>query len=116
MGAAGVLERVGERLLHDAVRGQVDTGTEVARLTVDGQLDGKAGRSRLRDELLELRHPGLRGESELLAALAQQADQSPHLLQRLAARALGGEQRLLGIRGIGPDELARATGLDDHRC
>src|SRR5690348_3785425 len=46
----GVLERVGQALLDDAVRAQVDPGGQRGALALDRQLDGKAGPLDLLDE------------------------------------------------------------------
>jgi hypothetical protein len=47
----GVLDGVGQRLLHDPVHGE---------LTAQGQLDGQAGGADLPDQLHQPRHAGLR--------------------------------------------------------
>ena len=51
MRRAGVLERVRQRLLHDPVGREVDTGRELDRLALDRQLHRQSGLAHLLDEL-----------------------------------------------------------------
>ena len=51
--AAGVLDRVGQRLLHDAVDGELGAGAERAPLAADLERDRQARGARALDELLE---------------------------------------------------------------
>ena len=60
--AAGVLDDVGQRLLHDPVGGQVDALRQRPRLALDGQVDADAGGARALEQLVELAEPGLRRE------------------------------------------------------
>ena len=52
--AAAVLERVGQRLLHDAVGGEVDAGRQLAPLAGHVQLDRQPGRAAALDQRAEL--------------------------------------------------------------
>jgi hypothetical protein len=58
--ARAVLADVRERLLHDPVGGQVEAGRHRSWLAVDVERHRHARVARVRDELAELREPGLR--------------------------------------------------------
>jgi len=75
---AGVLDRIGERLLDDAVGGQVDAGRQRARLALDGERDGESGGARALDEAVELAHGRLR---RAVVGVVHHAEQAPHLGQ-----------------------------------
>ena len=91
--AAAVLERVGQALLHEAERGQVDTGRQRPGEPLDAQLDVEPRVARAGDERAEAIERGLRGVLGVLAVGAQDAEQPAHLGQRLAARGLDRPQR-----------------------
>ena len=112
--AAGVLERVGQRLLHDAVGGEVDAGRQLARLAVDVQLDRQPGRAGALDQRAELVQRRLRRERGGLLAGVQHAEQVAHLAQRLAAGALDQRRGLDRALRVAGEDAPRAAGLDDH--
>ncbi len=75
-GARCMLEHVGQRLLDDPVRGEVDPGRQRPRLPFDGQLHRQAGEGDPVDELVEAAHAGLRGQVVLAGAAGrEQAEQ-----------------------------------------
>src|SRR5213076_112 len=84
---ARVLQRVRQRLLHDPVGGQLDPDWELAWLTFDLELDGKAGFPELPDENRNVGEAGL-GREWLVRAATEHAQQTTHLGQRAAARSL----------------------------
>src|SRR5207247_4688585 len=62
-----------------------------------------------------LREPRLRQQRELLVARAEHVDETAHLLQRLAARALDRHERAFRLRRVGSEDPASAVRLqDDH--
>src|SRR6185436_332074 len=66
----GVLEGVGEALLHDPVRREVETGRERDRFTVASYLHGQAGRPYVGHERVEVVEPGVRQQLEVVALAA----------------------------------------------
>jgi hypothetical protein len=62
--------------------------------------------------VVEVAQARLRGERELLVLAAQEAEQPPHLHQRLLATGLDRAQRL-GDAGLADLELLGRLGLDD---
>jgi hypothetical protein len=106
---AGVLERIGQRLLDDAVGGQLDTERQGALLALDVEAHRETGVVHGRDELLELVEPWLRREAELVARVSQHPDEATHLDQRLATRLLDGTDRLYGRRTATPATSSRAS-------
>ena len=112
MRAAGVLDHVGQRLLEDPERRQVDALGERPRVALDGELDAKAGRARALQEVAEVGQPRLRRAlGRLVLAGSQQLERAVHLRHRLAAELRdvrgGGRDALLGDGGgerLGPDD------------
>ena len=86
---ARVLEGVRQRLLDDAVDGEVDRRRQIVVIAVDAELDPDARGSHAGGERLELRDPGLRRERRrVVVVVAEHAQQPAHLDQRLAAAVL----------------------------
>ena len=83
-----VLERVGQALLDDPVRGEVDPARERERLAVDVQLDGQPGAADLVQQRVEAVEPGLRHELGLVPVAAHRGQQAAHLGERGAAGLL----------------------------
>ena len=112
---AGVLERVGQRLLHDPVGRQLDPDRELPSLALDAELDGKARLAELPDEGRHVVEPRL-GRQRLVRVAAEHAEQAAHLGER-AAPALLDRLQHLARRGVRVAEHAPlGAGLqDDHR-
>src|SRR5581483_530986 len=91
---AAVLERVRQRLLDDAVRRQVDAERDWSLFALDSQVDRQTGIAHPVRELVEVGEAALRRIAELLRALAEQADEAPHLDERLTPRLLDRVERL----------------------
>jgi hypothetical protein len=106
--AAGVLADVRQRLLHDAVGGEVDAGRQRPPLALDGEVDVQAGRADLLDQRIEAREARLRREQVLGLSLAQDAEQEAQLAERLAARSLDQRERLLGLGTLAGERTARS--------
>ena len=66
----GVLQHVGQRLLHDAVGGEVDAGRQLVARALDAHVDVEARRRRRRDEPVEVGEArrGLRTRAPLVVA------------------------------------------------
>ena len=91
---AGVLERVGQTLLDDPVRGEVDRARQPAGLTLDVELHGQARSADLVQQRLDPVEAGLGRQVDPFAVLAQRAEQVAHLRERRAARLLDVLERL----------------------
>ena len=94
VGWASVLERVRERLLHDAVGGDVDARRQRRSVALDPQLDGQTGLAHMLNQPVEVAQARLRRERELLVAAAQDAEQPAHLNERLPPRRLDRAERV----------------------
>ena len=98
---AGVLDRVGERLLHDAVRGEVDARRERRGVALDRRASPAARRrATARPAASSSRSVGCGRERGVRRPASQDAEQAAHLGQRLAAGVLdvgGGLDR--AVRG-----------------
>ena len=85
---AGVLERVGQRLLDDAVGGEVDARRQRPRLALDAQLDREPGGAALgRRARRARRAPAAGASSAAVVGRAQHAEHPAQLGERLAAGA-----------------------------
>jgi hypothetical protein len=112
---ACVSKRVHQRLLDDPVRGQVDPGRELDRLPFGHQLDWQTGITNLPDEAIEVAQARLRREHGGLVRRSEDIHQAAHLVERLAAGRLDGNEsldRLVGIRRQRPPPATRLE--DDH--
>jgi len=76
---AGVLARVGQRLLDDATGRQVDARRQRPRVALGHELDGQLATARLLDELRQAVRPGLRHERRDGALPAKHAERAAHL-------------------------------------
>ncbi|MDP9136066.1 MAG: hypothetical protein M3N56_14705 [Actinomycetota bacterium] len=76
---AGVLERVGERLLDDPVGGQVDARSQRDGLALEPQLDRQPGAGHLLGENVEVAQARQRRHRDLVVGAAQHPEQAPHL-------------------------------------
>ena len=102
---------VGQRLLHDPVRGQVDAGRQRPALTVHPHHDRQAGGRAVGDEIVEPVQPGGRPARWVLVDAAQHPERGAHLLQQFAARPLDGRQRRPGLLGVVVHQVERDPGL-----
>ncbi len=109
-----VLERVGQPLLDDAVRGEVDRARERERLALDVEPDGQAGSADLVRERLEPVEPGLRRELDLVPVLAHGLEEAAHLDERGAAGLLDALERLAVLIELGGKLVPYRSGLEDH--
>ena len=82
---AGVLERVGQRLLDDAVRGQVHAGWKVRRNTISRQRDIQTRPCELIDEPRDIGDARLGTEPANLGSWSQDAQQVAQLIECFAA-------------------------------
>src|SRR3954462_5712585 len=83
-----VLDRVGERFLDHAVRGDLERSRQRPCLPFDRQLDVQLAVGRARDEVRQLCQVGLRSQLVRLVRPAQDAEQPVKLLDGLPARRL----------------------------
>src|SRR5439155_11964466 len=90
----GVPKRVGQRLLHDPERGEVDPGRQIDRIALDAEVDGEPGVADLLEQLLDPGEPRLWRELGPVLGAAQHAEQAAHLRERLPAGLLDGLERL----------------------
>nr|BFE85574.1 hypothetical protein GCM10020093_081750 [Planobispora longispora] len=108
-----MLARVGEGLLDDPVDGVVHRRGQRDGLSRHLQPDRRPRAVHPRDQVRQ----GLRPDSRVVVRLvpvlrAEHVQELPHLRHRLAGRALGGDEGLLGAPGIG--RHGRAAGADHH--
>ena len=114
VGGSRVLERVGQRLLHDPVGGEVDAGRQQPRLALDRKLDGQTDLTHLIDERLELAEAGLRPECGFGVGAAQQAEHAPKLAERLAPRGRDRDECIARTVGIVLEQRLARLGLHHH--
>ena len=112
----GVLEHVGERLLDDAVREQVDAGRKLPRQPVRRQRDVQARPAGLLDEPGEIREAGLGAQPVEAGLRSEDPEQVAQLVQRLASGLLHRRHRPQGALGVlGGHGLGRAR-LHRHQA
>ena len=109
--AIGVPQRVGQRLLHDPVDGQLLARAERQRSSTGVAADDQPRSSQLLDQPVEVDEGGLRS---VVLRVAQLGEQHPDVGEGLARG--GGDRREGGIHGgrILRAEVARPVGLRDH--
>jgi hypothetical protein len=96
-GRTGVLEGVGQRLLHDAVSGEFYSGRERPGLALDVQLYRQSGLAHLPDQLVEVVEARLGRKGKVRVRVAQHTEQAAHLYERLAPGRLDRAQYLLAV-------------------
>ena len=111
--AAGVLDRVGQRLLHDAVDGELGAGAERAALAADLERHRQARGARALDEL---REPVERRRRRAVGRGLEHAEQYVHLGQRVGAGDADARRRLLRPLRVAGEDPPRAAGLHDHHA
>ena len=112
-------DRVGQRLLHDAVGGGVHPGGQRAHRAVSGDRHREAGRPGPRRQLIQPGHPGHRGQRRSPGGLVsgpQRAEHRGELAQGLAADITNGGECLMSPLRLPVHQVQRRVGLDvDHR-
>ena len=114
VGRAGVLERVRERLLDHAVRGQVGSRRQFPWSARTDDLGREAGGPHRLDQRAELGESWLRCGRRPLAVVGEHADQPSHLGEPRAARLLHLADRRLRRQRIAVDDGPRGAGLHHH--
>ncbi len=123
---AGVLDHVGQRLLHDAERRLADPGRDVPVFPGPGHVHADARACRGGDQPLQVGQAGSGRERQLPgrltaaagpagAVLAEHAEQPLHVGERLPGDVLDGAERLPRLRGLMIEDVFAETGLHrDH--
>src|SRR5262249_37241668 len=109
----GMLDRIGERLLHDPVHGELDTGGQVPWGAVGPEDDGQPDGPYPVDQLAEITESGQRTQLRHVV-VAQQAEQPAQLTQGLTAGDGHLLHRLLGVPGGFGNGVPGAVGEPDH--
>ena len=108
---AGVLEDVGQRLLHDPVAGQVDAQRQAVALAVDPDGHRYADLGHLGGELAEVGQAPCRA-LVVAGVAAQCAEDVADFGEGVAAGPRDRCQGLLGLGRAGVDDVAADAGLD----
>jgi len=111
-----VLDRVGQRLLHDPVGHHIQSRRQSRGLTLKPQLNWQPRGAGLVYERAELRESGYRGARQLVARAAQHTHDPPQLHQRPATRALHHPQCLARCLDVSPRDPPRPARLDHHHA
>src|SRR4051794_35733650 len=112
---AGVLERIRERFLHDAIGGELDPGRQRLGLAVDDEVRWQAGSPQLLGERRKVGEAGLGSEcGRALRLVLHDADEAAHVGQRLVAGLLDDQQRLARAAGVRVEQQPRGSALDGH--
>src|SRR3954451_5348772 len=109
--ATGVLERIRQGLLDDAVCRDLEGERQLPRVAFNGQIDVQAPLARSRDQVGKLREIGLRGELVWLIGTAQEPEQAMELVNGLTARRFDRAQNLLRLVRVPPHHSTRAARL-----
>ena len=114
-----MLERVGQRLLHDPVDAKTHGSGQAGELAAQVQAHRHADHAHLLDQLRQCGHVGLRRAGvTFIGVAAQHVQQRAQFDQGFAAGGGDGAHRGLGQVRVGADGVARAVGLhhdDTHR-
>ena len=113
--SAGVLEGVGESLLHDAVRREVDGARKGGRLAVHVEPYVEPRGANVCRQGLQVLQPGTGRELEQVVALPQRTQHPAHLSERRAARLLNVSQ-CLPLLGRVRHPVAHSPDLEDHHA
>jgi hypothetical protein len=96
-----VLERVGERFLHDPIGRELNARRQCLGFAVDDEVRWKASLLQLLGERREVGQAGLGCErGRALWLVLHDADQATHVGQRLVAGLLDDQQRLARAGGV----------------
>src|SRR6266545_6618113 len=112
----GVLERIREALLNQAVRGEIDAGRKLNGRALDPQFNRKSRFTRVLDELVEVLEARLGGQGRRLLGVPQHADHPAHLCERLAPRLLDDEQSLAFPRLVRAEQAPGRRRLHGHHA
>ena len=111
----GVPEGIGQRLLHDPVRGEVDARREFPRLHLRRRLRPAARPlCTCSTSLSSSFRLGCGASGRHLVASAEHAEQATHLVERLVAGPFDGRTRHGRQRGRILEHAPAATCLEDH--
>jgi hypothetical protein len=108
----GMTSRVGEGLLHDAKRGEVDPRWQRSGGALDACGHLQSGSLGLGDELIETGEPRSRRAGRGLVAFAEYVEDRSQLTQGLVARLLDGGQRGPRLLGTLVHQVQRDARLD----
>ena len=111
----GVLEGVGESLLDDAVRGEVDGARKWGRLAVHVESYVEPRGAHVSRQGRQVVQPGTWRELEQVVAVPQRTQQPAHLRECRAARLLDVSQRL-PLLGRVRHPVAHGPDLEDHHA
>jgi hypothetical protein len=110
---AGVLQRVGECLLDDAVGRQLHPGRDLALGSFYLQVDVEARTGQAGEQRGDLADRRLRREGRGFVVVAQDADEAAHLRERLTAGLLDSAQHCLGVRLLESGHTTGTASLHD---
>ena len=110
---AGVLERVGERLLHDPIGRQLDPDRQLAALPFQVQLDRQAGIRDASHERRQITEPRL-WLQRVGGVAAKHSDETTHLGERAAPDVLDRFQHLTRRPVCLVDHAPLCPRLHDH--
>ena len=110
----GMLHRVGERLLHDAVRGQIGVGGQVTVNALDREPHAQPGTAHVLDQAGQGVDGRPRRADAVVLFLLQDAQQTAKLRHRVPARVGDRVEDPFGPAGIGADHHRPGLGLNDH--
>jgi hypothetical protein len=96
-GGPGVLQRVRQRFLHDAVHRELNCRGQARNVTVDSECNWQAGSADIRGQLSELGEPRLRHRVGRMVLFAKHSEQAAHFDECFAAAAFD----LLERRAVG---------------
>ena len=106
---------VRQRFLNDAIRGKINRRWQWARRSDHRGLRGNACLNGRIDQHIELGQPGRRATRVDLIDAAQHLKDAPQLAQRVPARLLDGDQRLVCLIGSLRHYMGGDAGLDIDR-
>ena len=111
-----MLQRVREGLLHDPVRGQVDTWRKRSELTLDRDRHRQPGVAHPFHEVVKLLQAGMWLEVVIIRLVHEQVQQPAQLFEAGTARRVDGLQGPASRRGIGVEYAIGGLCLQhDHR-
>jgi len=110
-----VLEHIGERLLHDAVRGQLDARREGALCSLDAHLHADTCVPHLVDERVELHEARLRCQRRVAGSFVfEDAHHTAEVGHRLAPGLLDDAKGCRSVTWIANRDALRRRRLEHH--